>query len=551
MPAPAAQEPSAMRHAFWLVLLTALSSAAVVLLLFTQSLRLDEAQSLFQVAHPPARLIQLIAEDVHVPLYHLMLHGFELLFADTFGPVIAGRLFSLTFFALTIPAVYLLSRAVYGRQVALFSAALASFSPFLAWYGSEIRMYSLLGFWTVLNQYAFIMLFHGQRLPLASPTSASVKAPPAPPQWRYWILYAATAVAGMMTHYFFALVLVTQVLFVVMNRSLYFKHAFRRFMGAAVAVGLALLPWVYLIFRYGGIANTRPQLTPPTAQSIFNTYAEFFFGFSGETINTLVIATWPLVMLYAFLALGRRAKLTPMTKYLFLGSSVPLLAAFLLSVFLRPFYESRFLIIAIPSLYLIVSWLFHSYADRVGKFAKVAVLSAMALLFVHQAVSLQNPAKEPFREIVAYVDEHGTAQDIIVVSPPFLIYPVEFYHKGPMTIETVPDWNRLVRGPLPEFDDDRVGVFADELGKDHRIIWVVLGYDQGYEDGVISSLSGKYQRVLDQPFGQSLRLQAYEADRDPVDYRAALTPLWRAAANGAAEEGQEEGETVTASVTSP
>src|SRR5581483_6130564 len=44
-----------------------------------QSLRLDESQSLWQSAHNIPGIMQVVAEDVHVPLYHILLHFWQLL----------------------------------------------------------------------------------------------------------------------------------------------------------------------------------------------------------------------------------------------------------------------------------------------------------------------------------------------------------------------------------------------------------------------------------------------------------------------------------------
>src|SRR6185369_18079119 len=59
------------------------------------SLRLDESQSLWQVSRSIGGILTIIAGDVHVPLYHLVLHYWLLLFGNT---VPVARLLSLSFF---------------------------------------------------------------------------------------------------------------------------------------------------------------------------------------------------------------------------------------------------------------------------------------------------------------------------------------------------------------------------------------------------------------------------------------------------------------------
>jgi mannosyltransferase len=51
--------------------------------LMHQSLRLDESQSLWQSSHTIRGLLRAVAIDVHVPLYHLILHFWIFFFGDS------------------------------------------------------------------------------------------------------------------------------------------------------------------------------------------------------------------------------------------------------------------------------------------------------------------------------------------------------------------------------------------------------------------------------------------------------------------------------------
>src|SRR5690242_12313757 len=69
--------------------------------LFGKSLRLDEAQSLWQTSHSLGGVLKIIAQDVHLPLYFLMLRAWETLFGTT---ALAVRSFSFVFLAASVPA---------------------------------------------------------------------------------------------------------------------------------------------------------------------------------------------------------------------------------------------------------------------------------------------------------------------------------------------------------------------------------------------------------------------------------------------------------------
>ncbi len=55
---------------FWLGLFILFSALLSILRLANQSLRLDEAQSLWQTSHASWKILSIVAQDVHVPLYH-------------------------------------------------------------------------------------------------------------------------------------------------------------------------------------------------------------------------------------------------------------------------------------------------------------------------------------------------------------------------------------------------------------------------------------------------------------------------------------------------
>ena len=106
-----------------LMLLAALVS---IFWLQGQSLRLDESQSLWQTSHSPGQLLTIVAQDVHVPLHHLLLHFWQLFFGNL---VQTARALSLIFFVLTIPVVYVTGREAFSRNTGLFAAALIETQP--------------------------------------------------------------------------------------------------------------------------------------------------------------------------------------------------------------------------------------------------------------------------------------------------------------------------------------------------------------------------------------------------------------------------------------
>ena len=458
-----------------------------------QSLRLDESQSLWQTSHSPGALLSIVAQDVHVPLHHLLLHFWQLFFGNL---VQTSRLLSLIFFVLTIPTVYITGRDAFGRNTGLFAAALIAVSPFLNWYGSEIRMYSLLTLLTAFSQLLFLRLLRGAKN-------------------RVWMLYGLVCILGVFTHYFFFLVLVTQLLFFIVYRQEFPKGANWKIFWVAAVIILAFVPWLLYAYHLGFASSTQPLLDKPTTINLFGTYAEFIVGFQDDHLNTIFVSLWPLIVLLGFFSLQQGRKIPLQTRYFLLAGFLPILLVFAVSIALKPIYVSRYLIVAVPGLYLFLAWLIDSYPRSYSIPIKATIVALMIAGLAVQAGSAQTPVKENYEQASNYLQQHASDQDIIILSAPFTVYPVEYYYQGSATIQTLPIWNRFQSGPVPPFIPSKLASQVDSLASNHRIAWVLLSYDQGYQKDIKSYFETHYQQLSSQLLSPGLTLYAYRLRYDP------------------------------------
>lgn len=460
-----------------------------------QSLRLDESQSLWQTARTPLTMIEIVAQDVHVPLYHLILHFWQFLFGNDVQVV---RILSLIFVVLSIPAMYFLGKISYNRYVGLFAALLLAISPFLNWYGNEIRMYSLFAFLTILNQYYFMKIFKEK-----DDVSGGV-----------WWGYGITVILGMFTHYFFGLALITQALFYIFYRHLFPRIALKRFVGVAVILILIFGPWLFYVQSLGSANNSQPLLIPPTSINLFNTFSQFIFGFQNDHLNTILVSLWPLTVLLVFLSLRKTHRMYPETLYFLLSVFLPILVVFAVSSTLRPIFVTRYLILTLPSLYLVISWIFSTYPERLSRLFKVLLVGTMLATLSVEAISATTPVKENYREATEYLEEYARAHDVIVVSAPFTIYPVLYYYRGPASIETLPRWDRYVTGAIPPFNEEELPNEVEEIKGNRQNLWLLLSYDQGYEENIRTYFDSNFQMVDRKTFSPGLSLYAYRLRYD-------------------------------------
>ncbi|MBX4189852.1 glycosyltransferase family 39 protein [Candidatus Parcubacteria bacterium] len=461
-----------------------------IFVLSHQSLRLDEAQSLWQSSHSLSGILRLVGGDVHVPLHHFILHFWEKL---TGNSVATTRDLSLVFFILTIPMVYMLGNLTFSRSVALFSAILFAFSPFLNWYGSEIRMYSLLVFLTVLNQFFFVLMYKKR------PVSSGI-----------WIGYGLSAVLGIYTHYFFGFILVTQAIFYFIYSGLFPRGTLRNLIMVAFVIVVALAPWLYYVYHLQALANSQPHLDPPTTINLFNTFSQFIFGFQNDHINTLIISLWPISVLLAFLTLKKESLVLPDVTYFLMTALVPTAAAFVISVLWRPLFLSRYLIVAVPSLYLFISWVISQYPRVIAKMFKIGLVVVMGVMLIQQGFSAYTPVKENFKEATDYLNENAQPQDIVAISAPFTIYPIEYYYRGPAAVTTIPDWDRFDPGAIPAFSLSDLEAEINNMKDHHDRIWVLLSYDQGYQSDVEDYFDNHFKRLEQLEFSPGLSLSLYQ-----------------------------------------
>jgi mannosyltransferase len=457
-----------------------------------QSLRLDEAQSLWQTSRTPVAIFYVVAQDVHVPLYHELLHFWRLFVGNS---VASDRMMSLVFYLISIPGMYLLGKKAYGRSIGIWGALLLTLSPFMNWYGNEIRMYTLFVMMVIFNQYFFIQLWKGKRADT-------------------WFGYAVTAVLGVFSHYFFFLTLAAQALFFFLNIKLFPKGSLWKFMVTAGIVVVSYIPWVTYVLYLGQAINQTPNLIRPSTVDLFSAFQQFIFGFSNNDINTVFLSLWPLALLFGFFALQRHRKLLPETEYLMLSVFVPVAIAFLGSYLITPVFVSRYLILTVPSLYLCLLDLFNAFTPRTSFIIRFGMVLLMAVMMGVEIFSPTNPVKEDYREVSNYLQTNAKSQDVVIISAPFTVYPIEYYYHGQAPVSTLPIWNQYAYGATPPFVQAQLPQQVASSTEDAQNVWLVLSYDQGYQKNIQTYFDDHFQKLTTITFSPGLTVQEYKLRYD-------------------------------------
>jgi hypothetical protein len=196
--------------------------------------------------------------------------------------------------------------------------------------------------------------------------------------------------------------------------------------------------------------------------------------------------------------------------FFILSIVVPVGIAYTASVLWRPVYLSRYLILTLPSLYLVIVWIISTYPARLAALTKFAFIALLCLGLGLEATSASTPVEENFQAVSTYLNEHVRPQDAIIISSPFTIYPIEYYYRGPAVLSTFPVWNRFITGPIPSFKAEEMPKLIDNLQASHDKLYVVLSYDQGYQKQFKDYLDTHLEKVGTQHFSPGLDLYVYK-----------------------------------------
>jgi mannosyltransferase len=497
-----------------------------------ESLRLDESQSIWQANRSLRDMLEVNARDVHMPLYNILLHNWMNYFGNN---IFTNRLLSLVFFILTIPMSFLVTRLITKKsEIGLYVGTLLTFSPFANWFGNELRMYSMLIFFTLCSHYYFLKLYEAKKTSLF-----------------LWINYFIFSLLGIYTHYFFILFIICQLIFFVFNSKSFIPGTKFNFLKVGITLAACISPWIAYVKYINTAGSQTPLLVKPSTVDLFNVYSNHFFGFQNDYNNSLILSMWPLFGVLCLYFLQKRDYSTKSNfsiskisqsnnqqlrfdvindqqqlneienqhklgsnlfsnRYIYIGlmAFLPTAILFLVSTFVRPVFLSRYLIMCLVPTYIIISSLLFSFQGKVVYFLRFGLVSAMVLALFVQITSPDIVVKENYRGIINYVINQSQNTDVIAVSAPFTIYPFYYYYNGSAKLSTIPQWDLTTA--IPEFTEENLAKQMQEFKEKNKRLYLVLSYDQGYEKKIKNYADSNFKFISEQTFSPKLNLYIYD-----------------------------------------
>ena len=504
-------------------LLVVLSVAylARVYRLGVKSLWLDEGLSVnFAARELPRMLRTLVAEDIHPPLYYLVMNVSLTLFgisefAVRYSAVLSG--------VVLVAGAYVFARDlarggrasdVRSELAGVVTAALVAGSPFLVAYSQEARMYADLALWTTASSLALWRV-------LEERARAAPGAFRARPRWWLWsAVYVATTVAALYTHYFAGLMLAAHATFVL---GLSVRRRASQWWWVALAGGsvLAVTPWVV-----GLTSQMHRLLTTPdfwkgeltfafVVEKIFTAFALGKSGIPAQSLPLVALLAVAfgiglLVLLRSGIT-GGRAEVFTLTCLV-----VPLVLLYAISA-KNPKFTERYLIMIAPVFYVVLGRLVASGAWALARLVRrrrqaatvaLAALVTLGLLGVSAAELRRvyfGPGyeKDDNRAAIAYIEAHAQPGDGIVLMMNS-DHVFKYYYHGSLP------WRGLHPGDDTAMAASELNAFTE--GKQR--LWLLLWQEYWADPTGFTrdALDAAYDQVDSNDSFQGLKLRLYKLD---------------------------------------
>lgn len=448
----------------------------------TRSFWLDETTAVRQASWSIPEMLAWMANNVHPPLFHTLLHYWIVAFGRG---EITVRGFALTWGIAAIPLMYWAARSIYDRRVGLIAAAVLAFSPYFVWYAQEARMYTMMLVFALVCTTAMWRAMQGNRL------------------W-WWALYAVAAGAGLMTQYFFAFLIAGQGAYMLLFRLRRRKaeleiESGRRWswkrpwaivretpelggwLGALVVAALPLVWWLPQVFshpellrgvsgafNYGG--------APPSVGIHFNELilvpVQWAFGFHSELATRDLVAMWPLLITLIFVSAGLARRVSPRTWYLIASGVGGAAIIAVLGQWQPIILEARyFTAVTVPLVILSARAVAQLRPSAVR--AVLAFLCAVALIaWADQSFNPDSIVKWDNRAAMGVVADGFKPGDTILLIPNFVSSIPEYYLPSDAyaALQKVPSFD--AQG-LPRNSASQLAEDLDRQVGPSRRVWII------------------------------------------------------------------------------
>ncbi len=374
-----------------------------------ESIWYDEAYSSVMAGHPLSQIVYWTTFDNHPPLYYLLLGAARLLLGNSEW---ALRTLSV------LGAVGLVSlgagpvRRVFGDKIALIYAGVVLFTPAILTYAHEARMYTLAIFCVTAGALYGYLAARSHRT-------------------RDWVYFGMATLGAAYLHYYGLIAAFFMHVGVLLWLLFKKREQLKAGLITGAAVFLGYLPWLIVFIRQTLMIHKGFWLGPPNLQSVL---LAFLQPFAYKEIYPTVLPTMFLAALIApvlavtgivIVRLKRAEQESSFSLFLLFIYLGTLVTTILVSLFLMPIFYSRYMLVCLGLLLLLVSL---GIGMLPGKYLPVIALGifAFANIFTLKNIYTQK-FNHPMKDLAAKLDGAVQPGDLIITSDSYSMGPATYY----------------------------------------------------------------------------------------------------------------------------
>lgn len=305
-----------------LILVVILITAVYISLIFNQNIWTDEAFTIELVSENTVfGIIKGTANDVHPPLYYLIVKAFVTLFGSNFQ---VYKLVSIIPVALTMFLSVLYVKPWFGTKAALLFLLFFNAIPSVMEYGVQIRMYSWSIFFITVTGLSAYGVYTKERL-------------------KYWYIMTLSALCACYTHNFAMISAVFIYVLLGIALMLKKKSVLAKWLLSGMIVGICFLPWLFVLLRQTSVRVDNYWIPPVTVSTVKGYFSDLYgsrLPFTEVLFAALLIAA---VVSLAVLPKSKR-EMKYYAAALLLTPLLTALIGILVSVLITPFFIARYLI---------------------------------------------------------------------------------------------------------------------------------------------------------------------------------------------------------------
>jgi Dolichyl-phosphate-mannose-protein mannosyltransferase len=354
----------------------------------------DEAGTLLVARNPLANFIRFAAQDVHPPLYYLLLYYWQRI-PFGFDWAVQARLLSVVFALLATVALDRLWGARFEPRTRLTLLALWTLSPCLLLYARMCRSYTLQTLFAIVATALLSRCIEHSN-------------------WRNASLLALALLAALYTHYVAGIALIA-----VANLTLFYRRRWRPAFAIDCAIAIGYLPWIWRLAASLAAWGNNSRSYALTGSRVLEVPVKFaYWSMSfvmGEAIPDAVLILGALLLPLLALVAWKGARQTPEVAWLAaaLGAIGFLGVARWVSY---PFVPARMLFV-LPFFLLLL-------ARGAGAWPRWGNLAIAAMLFLSlsgiwcyfQKAGFRNKEYPmPIYEIAFHIRRNSSAQDSAIL----------------------------------------------------------------------------------------------------------------------------------------